>query len=113
MRLVTKFFSDQDQFDTSFDGTSSGNNSMAADASFRKAVMAASGQCAGDLCKMDRFVEDSVDGTLGYNIYPPSKCKVTETGLLTTARTSTAEKGALLANDITEAYVTIISNRFD
>lgn len=47
-----------------------------------------------DLCKMDRFVEDSVDGTLGYNIYPPSKCKVTETGLLTTARTSTAEKGA-------------------
>ena len=66
-----------------------------------------------DLCKMDRFVEDSVDGTLGYNIYPPSKCKVTETGLLTTARTSTAEKGALLAKDITEAYVTIISNRFD
>ena len=49
MRLVTKFFSDQDQFDTSFDGTSSGNNSMAADASFRKAVMAASGQCAGGL----------------------------------------------------------------
>ena len=66
-----------------------------------------------DLCKMDRFVEDSVDGTLGYNIYPPSKCEVTETGLLTTARTSTAEKGALLAKDITEAYVTIISNRFD
>ena len=49
MRLVTKFFSDQDQFDTPFDGTSSGNNSMAADASFRKAVMAASGQCAGGL----------------------------------------------------------------
>ena len=49
MRLVTKFFSDQDQFDTSFDGTSSGNNSMAADASFRKAVMAASGQCTGGL----------------------------------------------------------------
>ena len=66
-----------------------------------------------DLCKMDRFVEDRVDGTLGYNIYPPSKCEVTETGLLTTARTSTAEKGALLAKDITEAYVTIISNRFD
>lgn len=62
-----------------------------------------------DLCHMDRFVEDGVDGTLGYKIYPPSKCEVTETGLLTTARTSTAEKGKLLADDITQAYTKILN----
>lgn len=65
-----------------------------------------------DLCHMERFVEDGVEGTLGYNIYPPSRCKVTETGLLTTARTSTEEKGKLLAEDITEAYVKILNERF-
>lgn len=65
-----------------------------------------------DLCRMERFVEDGVEGTLGYNIYPPSRCKVTETGLLTTARTSTEEKGKLLAEDITEAYVKILNERF-
>lgn len=66
-----------------------------------------------DLCHMDRFVEDGVEGTLGYSIYPPSKCEVTETGLLTTARTSTKEKGALLVKDITQAYIKILGERFD
>lgn len=65
-----------------------------------------------ELCHMDRFVEDGVQGLLGYSIYPPSKCEVTETGLLTTARTSTAEKGKLLAEDITEHYVNILEKRF-
>lgn len=65
-----------------------------------------------DLCHMDRFVEDGVEGMLGYNIYPASKCEVTKTGLLTTARTSTGEKGKLLADDITEAYVKILKERF-
>lgn len=65
-----------------------------------------------DLCHMDRFVEDGVDGMLGYSIYPPSKCEVTETGLLTTARTSTPEKGKLLADDITDNYVKILKERF-
>jgi len=65
-----------------------------------------------DLCHMERFVEDGVDGTLGYNIYPPSRCEVTETGLLTTARTSTEEKGKLLAEDIVDAYVKIFEERF-
>lgn len=65
-----------------------------------------------ELCHMDRFVEDSVDGTLGYSIYPPSKCEVTKTGLLTTARTSSREKGELLAKDITKQYSKILSERF-
>ncbi len=65
-----------------------------------------------DLCHMDRFVEDGVDGMLGYSIYPPSKCEVTETGLLTTARTSTPEKGKLLADDIVDNYVKILKERF-
>ncbi len=66
-----------------------------------------------DLCHMERFVEDGVEGTLGYNIYPASKCKVTETGLLTTARSSSEEKGKLLADDITKAYVEILKEKFD
>lgn len=61
---------------------------------------------------MERFAEDGVDGMLGYNIYPPSKCEVTETGLLTTARTSTEEKGKLLAEDIVSASVRILEERF-
>lgn len=65
-----------------------------------------------DLCHMDRFVEDGVEGLLGYSIYPPSKCKVTESGLLTTARTSSVEKGRLLAEDISSAYVDILKERF-
>lgn len=66
-----------------------------------------------ELCHMDRFVEDGVDGMLGYSIYPPSKCKVTSTGLLTTARTSSQEKGKLLAEDITDHYVKIIKERME
>lgn len=64
-----------------------------------------------DLCHMDRFTEDGLDGLLGYSIYPPSRCEVTKTGLLTTARTSTAEKGRLLAEDITAHYVNILRER--
>lgn len=65
-----------------------------------------------ELCHMERFVEDGVEGTLGYSIYPPSKCEVTQTGLLTTARTSTPEKGKFLADDITANYVNILRQRF-
>lgn len=66
-----------------------------------------------ELCHMDRFVEDGVDGTLGYNIYPASKCEVTETGLLTTAKTSSEEKGKILANEIKGEYVKILKERFE
>lgn len=66
-----------------------------------------------ELCHMDRFVEDGVDGTLGYNIYPASKCEVTKTGLLTTARTSSEEKGKILANEIKGEYVKILKERFE
>lgn len=65
-----------------------------------------------NLVHMDRFVEDGVDGTLPYAIYPASKCQVTETGLLTTARSSSEAKGKLLADDITEAYLKIIDKVF-
>lgn len=66
-----------------------------------------------ELCHMDRFVEDGVDGTLGYNIYPASKCEVTETGLLTTAKTSSEKKGKILANEIKGEYVKILKERFE
>lgn len=64
-----------------------------------------------DLVRMDRFVEDGVKGTLGYSIYPTSKCEVTKTGLLTTARTSSEKKGEILAEDIVKAYVAILEEQ--
>ncbi|MCQ4636302.1 creatininase [Anaerovorax odorimutans] len=64
-----------------------------------------------DLVHMERFIEDGVDEELGYSIYPASKCKVPETGLLATARTSSKEKGKLLAEDITAHYAAILKDR--
>lgn len=61
-----------------------------------------------ELVHMDRFVEDGIDAYLPYGIYPASKCSVSETGLLTTARSSSEEKGKLLADDITDAYIKLI-----
>lgn len=66
-----------------------------------------------ELVHMDRFVEDGVEEYLPYGIYPASKCNVSETGLLTTARTSSEEKGKLLADDITEAYIKLIDEWFN
>lgn len=65
-----------------------------------------------ELVKWERFVEDGVEAFLPYGIYPASRCEVSETGLLTTARTSSSEKGKLLADDITNAYVKLIEEWF-
>lgn len=64
-----------------------------------------------DLVHMDRFVEDGAAEELGYSIYPAEKCQVPPTGLLATARTASADKGRLMACDITEKYVKILRER--
>ena len=65
-----------------------------------------------ELVHMDRLVEDGVEEELTYNVYPAPKGIVPETGLLATARTSTAEKGKLLAEDIAKKYVEIVKKEF-
>lgn len=65
-----------------------------------------------ELVHMDRLVEDGVDEELTYSIYPAPKGIVPETGLLATARTSSPEKGKLLAEDIAEKYVEIVRKEF-
>lgn len=65
-----------------------------------------------ELVHMDRLVEDGVDEELSYSIYPTPKHIVPETGLLATARSSTSEKGRLLAEDITKGYVDILKKEF-
>lgn len=65
-----------------------------------------------ELVHMDRLVEDGVEEELTYNVYPAPKGIVPETGLLATARTSTAEKGKLLAEGIAKKYVEIVRKEF-
>lgn len=61
-----------------------------------------------ELVKMDRLVEDGVEEELTYSIYPAPKEIVPKTGLLATARSSSAEKGKWLAEDIAEKYAAIV-----
>lgn len=65
-----------------------------------------------ELVKIERLVEDGVEEILSYNIYPAPKGVVPETGLLASARSSSIEKGKLLAEDITEGYKKILSKEF-
>ncbi len=66
-----------------------------------------------DLVHMEKFVEDGVEEELGYAIYPASKCKVPETGLLATARSSSPEKGKWLCENIRDNYVKILKDRME
>ena len=62
-----------------------------------------------DLVDMSKFVEDEPSKELGYALFPASKCSVPKTGLLTTARSSSPEKGELLAESIRDSYIEIIN----
>lgn len=64
-----------------------------------------------ELVRLERFVEDGVEEELSYNIYPARLCKVPSTGLLATARSSSSEKGKLMAKDIVAQYVNILRTR--
>ena len=65
-----------------------------------------------DLVHMERLVEDGVDEELTYSVYPAPKEIVPATGLLATARSSSQEKGRLLAEDISNKYVEILKKEF-
>lgn len=65
-----------------------------------------------ELVHMDRLVEDGVEEELTYSVYPAPKEIVPTTGLLATARSSSPEKGKLLAQDICGKYVEILKKEF-
>lgn len=65
-----------------------------------------------ELVHMDRLVEDGVDEELTYSVYPAPREIVPATGLLATARTSSAEKGRWLAEDIADRYAEIVNKEF-
>ena len=65
-----------------------------------------------DLVDMSKFVEDEPAVELGYSLCPASKCSVPKTGLLATARSSSPEKGKLLADDIAANYSKICKANF-
>lgn len=65
-----------------------------------------------DLVHMDRLVEDGVEEELTYNVYPAPKEIIPKTGLLATARSSSKEKGKLLAQDICKKYREILKREF-
>jgi creatinine amidohydrolase len=67
---------------------------------------------APELVKMDRLVEDGVKLVLRYSVYPAPINVIPETGLLATARTSSAAKGKILAEDILEQYAKIATEEF-
>ncbi|HWQ78537.1 MAG TPA: creatininase [Anaerovoracaceae bacterium] len=66
-----------------------------------------------DLVHMDRLVEDGVKEELTYSVYPAPKEIVPVTGLLATARSSSPEKGKLLAQDICRKYCEILKREFE
>jgi creatinine amidohydrolase len=63
-----------------------------------------------ELVRWERYVEDGVDEELTYQIYPAHKCNVPPTGLLSTAKSSSPEKGKRMVEDIVEKYVKILNN---
>lgn len=61
-----------------------------------------------ELVHMEKFIEDEPVLELGYSIYPAAKCNVPRTGLLSTARSASAEKGKQMALDIANNYAKIL-----
>lgn len=64
-----------------------------------------------ELVHMDRLIEDGVE-ELTYRIYPAPKDIVSESGLLATARTSSIEKGVLLADSIVKGCTWVLNKEF-
>lgn len=67
---------------------------------------------APDLVHMDRFKEEKVFIPNPYHDYPVRKGIVPDSGVLSTARTSSLEKGRLLVNGIIEEFAKIHQKAF-
>ena len=65
-----------------------------------------------DLVQMDKFVEEPPVTEPGYSLYPATLSKIPKSGLLATARSSSSEKGKLMAEDIVNNYSKIVRANF-
>ena len=65
-----------------------------------------------DLVNMELFMEDEPAKELGYVLYPAEKCNVPKSGLLSTVRTSSAEKGKLLTKEVVNNIVKTLKEHF-
>jgi len=67
---------------------------------------------APEMVRMERLIEDGIDTPPTYHIYPVPEGLVPASGLLHTARTCSREKGAMLAQEITERLAEIVRRNF-
>jgi creatinine amidohydrolase len=68
---------------------------------------------APELVHMDRLVDEKIDCEPTYQVYPVPKDLVPKSGLLSIARTSSDEKGELIASEAIEEMVKIVCKEFD
>jgi len=68
---------------------------------------------APHLVRMDRLEGEGLDQGPNYSVFPVPQGFVPPTGRLFTARSSSAEKGRLLAEDITASVVSLLKRVFD
>lgn len=67
---------------------------------------------APELVHMDRLVDDKIDAAPTYIVYPIPENLVPTSGLLSIARTSSAEKGQLIVDEVIERMEEIIKIEF-
>lgn len=67
---------------------------------------------APELVHMDRLVDDKIDAAPTYIVYPIPEDLVPTSGLLSIARTSSAEKGQLIVDEVIERMEEIIKIEF-
>lgn len=67
---------------------------------------------APEIVHMDRMVDTKGATPCAYHKYPIDKSTIPESGVLATARTSTAEKGKIIVDSVLEQLVSIVEEAF-
>ncbi|SHI11931.1 creatinine amidohydrolase [Clostridium collagenovorans DSM 3089] len=67
---------------------------------------------AEELVHMDRMVDTKGATPCAYHKYPIEKSTIPESGVLATARTSTAEKGKIIVDSVLKELVSIVNEAF-
>ncbi|TCP20714.1 creatinine amidohydrolase [Scopulibacillus darangshiensis] len=65
-----------------------------------------------ELVREDRMVDDGIDRPPGYQRFPPSHSLIPASGCLHTAQSSSAEKGRLIIDDVTNNIVSFLEKEF-
>jgi len=67
---------------------------------------------APELVHEDRFLEEGLEKVPTYHCFPPSRTLLPDSGCLHTARSSSAEKGRLMVENVVENIIAILSKEF-